>query len=265
MPARAALSAAFFGLCHSKPEPKAEAIFVEREAKPAAVKEGLYSPGLAGPVGDFYVPGFASDGRTGSVPGAPDTHRRFFLARASTLEPELLATLKNVPVKDKRGLSAWAKRWHLTDQWCVLLARDTARWWTSHPSAEGWEFEHQSIFAGSFPFTIEPLRFREFYHDPTWRRRKDFEKYVHEQVRQALKDYCDRIERGALAAGLKRAPRRRELEHFDWIVRYQIKRESFASIARNGSYKFMGGRQTVRKAIVELAEYLELTLRPSTS
>ena len=111
----------------------------------------------------------------------------------------------------------------------MLLARDTARWWTSHPSAEGWEFEHQSIFAGSFPFTIEPLRFREFYHDPTWRRRKHFEKYVHEQVRQALRDYCNRVERSAMAVGLKRAPRRRELEHFDWIVRYQVRAESFAS------------------------------------
>jgi hypothetical protein len=249
----------------SKPEPKAEAIFVEREAKTAIVKDGVYSPGLAGLVGDFYVPGFASDGRTGSVPGPPDTHRRFFLSRASTLEPELLATLRNVAVKDKRGLSAWAKRWHLTDQWCVLLARDTAHWWASDPSAEGWEFEHKSIFAGFFPFKIEPLRFREFYHDPTWRGRKDFERYVLEQVRQALRDYCDRVERSAVAAGLKRAPRRRELEHFDWIVRYQVKAESFASISRNASYKLTGGRQTVRKAIVELAEYLELTLRPSTS
>jgi hypothetical protein len=48
-------------------------------------------------------------------------------------------------------------------------------------------------------------------------------------------------------------------------VRYQIKSESFVSIAHNASYKFMGGRQTVRKAVVELAKYLELTLRPSTS
>jgi hypothetical protein len=239
-------------------------IIVERELKPAALEDEVYSPELARPVGDFYVPRFASDGRTGSVPGAPDTHRRLFLARASTLEPELLATLRNVPVKDKRALSAWAKRWHLTDQWCVLLARDTARWWTSDPSAEGWEFENHSIFAGFFPFEIKPLRLRLFYHDPTWRPRRNFEKYVLEEVRQALKDYCDRIEGSAVAVGLKRAPRRRESEHFDWIVRYQIKGESFASIARKASYKFMGGRQTVRKAVVELAEYLELTLRPST-
>ena len=88
---------------------------------------------------------------------------------------------------------------------------------------------------------------------------------MHAEIRQVLKDYCDRIESSAVTAGLKRAPRRRELEHFDWIVRYQIKGETFASIARNASYKFMGGRQTVRKAVVELAEYLELTLRPSTS
>ena len=236
-----------------------------REVKPAALEDKVYPSELARPVGDFYVPGFASDGRTGAVPGAPDTHRRLFLARASTLEPELLTTLRNVAVKDKHGLSAWAKRWHLTDQWCVLLARDTARWWASNPGAEGWEFENHSIFAGFFPFEIKPLRFRLFYHDPTRRPRRDFEKHVLEEVRQTLKDYCDLIERGPVAAGLKRAPRRRELEHFDWIVRYQIKAESFASIARNASYKFKGGRQTVRKAVVELAEYLALTLRSSTS
>lgn len=235
-----------------------------REVKPAAVEDGGTSPGLAWPVGDFYVPGFASDGRTGLVPGAPDTHRRIFLARASTLEPELLATLRNISVEDRRALSAWAKRWHLTDRWSVLLARDTLRWWTNNPGAEGWEFEHHGIFVGSFPFKIEPLRL-SFYHDPTWRRRRDFEKYVFEKVRQALKDYCDRVESSAVAAGLKRAPRRRELEHFDWIVRYQIKSEPFASIAQNASYKFKGGRQTVRKAVVELAKYLELTLRLSTS
>jgi len=96
--------------------------------------------GLRGPW-VILCAGFASDGRTGWVPGAPDTHRRHFLARASTLEPELLATLRNVAVKDKRALSAWAKRWHLTDRWCVLLARDTVRWWTSNPGAEGWEFD----------------------------------------------------------------------------------------------------------------------------
>ncbi len=236
-----------------------------REVRPTAREDRASSPGLAWPEGDFYVPGFASDGRTGLVPGASDTHRRFFLARASTLEPELLATLRNISVKDRRALLPWAKRWHLTDGWCVLLARDTLRWWTNNPGAKGWEFEHHGIFAGFFPFKIEPLRVQLFYHNPTWRRRRDFEKYVLEQVRQALNDYCDRIESSAVAAGLKRAPRRRELEHFDWIVRYQIKSESFTSIAQNASYKFKGGRQTVRKAVVELAKYLELTLRPSTS
>jgi hypothetical protein len=238
---------------------------VAREVRLTAREDGASSQGLAWPTGDFYVPGFASDGRTGWVPGAADTHRRLFLVRASTLEPELLATLRSVAINNKHALSAWAKRWHLTDRWCMLLARDTARWWTSNPGAEGWEFEHHGIFAGSFPFKIEPLRFRLFYHNPTWRRRRDFEKYVLEEVRQALKDYCDRVESSAVAAGLKRAPRRRELEHFDWIVRYQNKSESFASIAQNASYKFKGGRQTVRKAVVELAKYLELTLRPSTS
>jgi len=86
-------------------------------------------------------------------------------------------------------------------------------------------------------------------------------------VEQSVEAYCDEVEAAALAAGLKRSPRKRDIVHFDWMVRYQVKRESYASIAQNQlyKYKFKGGRQTVRKAVVELAKYLALELRPSTS
>lgn len=214
--------------------------------------------------GDFYVPEFASHGRSALVPGAPDVHRRRFLERAAIVEPYLLKTLRNVSANDADALRAWATRWHLTDDWCLVLARDTARRYVIHPDAQGWEFQGQGIVSGSFPFDIEPLQLEPFYHDPTWRSRRDFKADVLERVRRALDDYCDRIEAAALAAGLKRAPRKRGVEHFDWLARYQVKGESFASIAKSASYKFQGGRQTVRKTIIELAEYLQLTLRPST-
>jgi hypothetical protein len=48
-----------------------------------AKKDTVTSTGLSWSLGDFHVPGFSSDGRTGLVPGAPDTHRRLFLTRAS--------------------------------------------------------------------------------------------------------------------------------------------------------------------------------------
>ena len=215
--------------------------------------------------GDFYVPRLASDGRTGWVPGTPDVHRRFFLERAAMLEPKLLATLRRVTGANAHALSSWAKRWHLTDRWCLALARDTARWYAEQPDAQGWEFEGKAIFAGMFPFAIEPLQLgAAAYYDPTWQRRGIFKRHVLEQVARAVDDYCDRIEAAAREAGLKRVSRKRESEHFDWLVRYQIKGEPYASIAQNASYKFKGGRQTVRKAIVDLAEYLELTLRSST-
>jgi hypothetical protein len=226
--------------------------------------QAVKGPGLAWGNGDFYVPEFALHGRSGLVPGAPDVHRRRFLERAAIVEPELLTTLRSVMADDADGLSAWAKRWHLTDRWCMVLARDTARWYAKHPDAHGWEFQGQGIFVGSFPFEIEPLQLGPFYHDPTWRSRRDFKRYVLREVARATDDYCDRIEAAALAAGLKRAPRKKGVGHFDWLARYQVKGESFASIAKTASYKFEGGRQTVRKAVVELAKYLELTLRPST-
>jgi hypothetical protein len=222
------------------------------------------APRLTWGDGDFYVPELASDGRSGLVPGRPDVYRRRFLERAAIAEPELLTTLRSVTPNDAGRLLAWGKRWHLTDRWSLVLAGDTARWYATHPDARGWEFQGQGIFAGSFPFAIRPLWLGAFYHDPTWRSRGDFQADVLEQVRQALDDYCDRIEAAALAAGLKRATRKQGVEHFDWLARYQVKGESFASIAKAVRYKFGGGRQTVRKAIIELAKYLELTLRPST-
>jgi hypothetical protein len=214
--------------------------------------------------GEFYVPEFASHERFAVVPGAPDVHRRRFLERAAIVEPQLLPTLRSVAPDDGNALSSWAKRWHLTDRWCVALARDTARWYAAQPDAQGWEFQGQGIFVGSFPFAIEPLQLGPFYHDPTWRSRGDFKAYVLREARRAVDNYCERIKAAALAAGLKHAPRKREVEHFDWLVRYQVKGESFASIGATASYKFNGGRQTVRKAIIGLAEYLALTLRPST-
>ena len=198
------------------------------------------------------------------MPGPSDSHRRLFLRRAALIEPDLLASLRQVDADDLHSLSEWAKRWNLTDCWCLGLARDTAHWYAAEPEAKGWEFQGKGMFAGFHPFAIEPLQLGPFYFDPTWRRREGFKQFVLDQVAEALKGYCDRIEADALAAGLKRAPRKREVEHFDWLARYQLKGSSFQAIADSASYKFKGGRQTVRKAIVELAEYIALTLRPST-
>lgn len=135
------------------------------------------------PVGEFYVPGFSSDGRTAFVPGAADTHRRFFLVRAAMLEPKLLSSLRETQDSEP-ALSAWARRWNLRDQWCQLLAQDTLRWWRSDPAAHGWEFERVVTIAGMFPFRIDPVQFGPFYYDPSWHRRQQFQKWVTEQVRR---------------------------------------------------------------------------------
>jgi hypothetical protein len=234
-----------------------------RQKESTAKEETAASAGLRWPVGEFYLSGLSSDGRMASIPGAADAHRRLFLVRAARLVPELLSTLRAAD-HCECGVNAWAARWHLTDQWCVLLAQDTKHWWVNSPGAEGWQFEKVSAAAGHFPFRIEPLQLGPFYYDPIWRKRQDFKKYVQECVRQSLQEYCARVEADAVAAGMKRAPRKRAIEHFDWLVRYQIKGESFASIAKTASYRFSGGRQTIHKAAFELAKYLALSLRPST-
>jgi len=235
-----------------------------RNSKRSKALAHARKPGLARSRGDFYVPGFASHNRTGFVPGAPDEHRRQFLVRAGILEPALLAELRTIEPDNTEALRTWGIRWHLSDPWCLVLAKDTARWYSTNPDAKGWDFEQYGMVAGYFPFDFAPLRFEPFYFDPTWRRRGAFKKEVLDTVAKQVDAYCDRIEADASAAGLKRAPRSKVIEHFDWLVRYQVKGESFAFISHNASYRFNGGRQTVRKAIVELAQYLELTRRSST-
>ena len=218
--------------------------------------------GLSPADGDFYSPKLSSDARSGTVPGRPDVHRRFFLERAGVLEPELLAELTKMSPNDSESLSNWAERWHLKDPWCLALARDTIRWHRTNPGARGWEFQGQFKFVGHFPFKILPLRLKPFYYDPTWRRRHQFREDVLLQVAEQIDAYCDRVEAKALQVGLKRAPRKKEDAHFDWLIRYHIRGESYSSIAK-GPFK-LGGRQTVRKAVVELAKVMALTLRPST-
>ena len=144
------------------------------------------------PEGEFYVPGLSSTGLTAPVPGAVDASRRLFLRRAAVLEPILLETLQGV-ADNEHALSAWAERWHLTDRWCLALARDTLRWWAADPKARGWEFESYGIAVGHFPFKIKPLKFA-FYYDPTYRKRHEFKAHVLLKVKAALKAYCDDVQ-----------------------------------------------------------------------
>lgn len=220
--------------------------------------------GLGPADGDFYSPELSSDARSGWVPGLPDVYRRRFLERAGFLVPELLTALTTMSPNDEQALSNWADRWHLKDAWCLALARDTIRWHQTNPDARGWAFQDQYVFRGHFPFDIPPLGLEQFCWDPTWRRRQDFKEYVLRKVAKQVDAYCDRIKAKALKAGLKRAARKNEPRHFDWTVRYQVSGESYGSIAK-GTLKFSGGRQTVRKAVTDLAKIMSLTLRPSTS
>ena len=48
---------------------------------------------------------------------------------------KLLTSLRKVG--DEKSLIAWAKSWHLTDHWCLVLARYTLSWYAvndrTHP------------------------------------------------------------------------------------------------------------------------------------
>ena len=92
---------------------------------------------------------------------------------------------------------------------------------------------------------LSRCNFRLFSHDPTWRSRSAFKTDVLEHVRHALDDYCRPDRSRRLGCRFEtRTIASEKLSISTGSARYQVKGESFASIAKN-SYptSFGGGRQ----------------------
>jgi hypothetical protein len=60
--------------------------------------------------------------------------RWVFLHVVADINPEVLASLEDVTADDAVSLSAWAQRWHLSDDWCLAYARATVRAWRTWPT-----------------------------------------------------------------------------------------------------------------------------------
>jgi|GEM_PF-5891997 len=217
-----------------------------------------------------------------------EARRTAFLDAMFKIEPQTMETLAplllNCPSGHYRDIhkprfagvranvKTWARAWHLNDRWCEnialqLLLHLRYKVATEHPEvaqADGitWTWTGpapnapERILSPAFSFLILPG------WDVLSLTRADFEVEARAGFEKALKQYCECREAEARKRGLEKAPeKKRTLEHYNWLVRYQVKGESFATIFHTLPQGQKRTRRAVEKAIHVVAAEIELTLR----
>ena len=227
-------------------------------------------------IGEFQFPGDS----------ALEHGRRLFFDALVQVEPEVLRSLVAGPYqvalksgidlsaetpssrgqltaavrKVRKAAKAWCARWGLVDPWCVDLAHDTALGWLREPERKGswaeeaWEWIHEDSFPRWRDLKFEFRGWRMVRK--TW---KDFEAAALASYEKYLDEYRREAELGAAThLGLVRTKTKRQPDHFLWLARHVLRRETPSEIAR---FSADASADSVRKAIGRLARDIDLTLR----
>ncbi|MCG3145719.1 MAG: hypothetical protein HONDAALG_03370 [Gammaproteobacteria bacterium] len=110
-------------------------------------------------------------------------------------------------------------------------------------------------------FWIEPLEFASDLWRPLVQSEEEFERRVRDDFEIALKRYLIDSKRYLdLRPDLKRVWGKTELSHYEWLARFQCKKERIADIASTVGEQRT--RSTVKDAIDDVAEFIGLPLRP---
>jgi len=149
---------------------------------------------------------------------------------------------------------AWAKRWHLLDDWCVRIAVELC---SVRSARDDW-----------LERWFRPLYFEYPAPSTTGYTRAKFRQAVHARLDQILDKYCDDLERWA-DARFDKMPDKRSAAHFAWLARHVAGGESmpdiWRSLLQNHKRRSPGelSRQAVVKAIEQTAADIGLTLHNS--
>jgi hypothetical protein len=110
-------------------------------------------------------------------------------------------------------------------------------------------------FGSAAPVTFPPMAW-----NPRFESRAAAEARMRAEAERAIKDHLDATKAQFAAAGAELTPTKTTgLEHFRWLVRYQVKRQSQRAIAK----EVFRERQAVRTAITETAKLIGLPMRPA--
>ena len=157
----------------------------------------------------------------------------------------------------------WLRKWNVDDDWLTKWFATTLDIWCTLSGERGKPLNpamwlNRIFESPALQIPEPPVLPRYDPHFDNW------DSYL-EMVMQILEPYRQEAEAQFRAAGLKRSDRNWTLEHFEWLVRYQIRKESFASI-RATARKSDGKRYSqnaVREAVRDTATLVDLTLRPA--
>jgi hypothetical protein len=222
--------------------------------------------------------------------------RRLFLDAVQKCEPKVRSSLRTKPfvafqqlvekgehnVNISEPLKAWLRRWHLPcppedDRWCFEWAMQTMHEWEI---MHEWHVDPRNIRGyrwappeGS-PGIIDPEQAFRFEltapipgravrpldgWNPEYERKANAARRISGAFSQALKAYIDKLDRAARERGNQRTPTKRERAHFEWLVRFQVKGESFADIAAGLPHITS---KAVERAVRRTAKLVGIPLRP---
>lgn len=223
--------------------------------------------------------------------------RHLFLERIAQIAPNVLASLREAPFKEfgevhnprsdtvlrrpsgdasTPSLDEWAERWNLNADWLLQIAIDTMGSWCRNPKGrdKAWNLGTRRNLAGTLRPSEMAVRFQNTWN-PLTENRSGASKRLREAASTKIEKRLDEIEglllersrlpvfkEGAAPRyAVRRTVQKREIEHFAWLVRYQVLEESFEGVARSAHRSPKAIEHGVKKA----AALVELHLRkPST-
>ena len=174
----------------------------------------------------------------------------------------------------RESLFNWSRRHRLDMTWCRERAYETLDWWCFSQESfkmRMWDYDgaYQPIiaFRGDHPkFTFE---YKTLYPRDGFRR--DVKNRIMEAVEKELEAFLDEREALAKENGMVVARQKREKQHFEWLVLFQINHLSYAEIYKayfpiifdDAKKKGTISDRTkqIRKAVHAVAKFIDLPLR----
>lgn len=199
---------------------------------------------------------------------------RAVMEMLESIAPELPESLDGnslTPVAQEK-VAEWCSRFNLNAPWCRELGEQMvlAMWLESREGGECYSEEALRKTAAAQQLAAQPFQERrltiEFGFWPITRMtRSEFRDECERVLEVKFKEFCDEIEKLALSVGMERTREKREMDHFLWLARYQVKGQTAAEIK-----SFTPGMErittdAITRAIRALAKELELPLRDHES
>lgn len=163
------------------------------------------------------------------------------------------------------GLETWAKNWNLNGLPNIYkTAYYILEQWNTYPYLVG---SYMSISYVTSTYSIplpEMVTYTYRQWMPEWETEKEYIQEIITEFEKQLNENLEQIKLLISESGMIPAPCKRNMLHFEWVVRFQVMNWNYKKIADT----YSKGREnplsedTISKAIINVAELIHLNLRP---